>query len=91
VDLLKAAGWYEESKRREFGCEIWSFPTPDYAGSKQVYVGMGVVKYIKSVVFLLDNYMARKNPATNMFLNIVSGILCHLYPAARTIGMAQGP
>ena len=30
-------------------------------------------------------------PTTNMFLNIVSGIQCHLYPAARTIGMAQGP
>ena len=23
VDLLKAVGWYEESKQREFGCEIW--------------------------------------------------------------------
>ena len=42
-----------------------NFPTPDYAGSKKVYVPMGVVKYIKSVVFLLDNYIARKNPTTN--------------------------
>jgi len=63
---------------------------PDYAGSKQVYVAMGVVKSIKSVVFLLDNYVARKNLMTNIFLNIVSGIQRHLYPAACTIGMAQG-
>lgn len=64
---------------------------PDYAGSKQVYVAMGVVRYIKSVVFLLDNYIARKNLMTNMFLNIVSGIQRHIYTAARTICMAQGP
>ena len=44
-----------------------NFPTPDYAGSKKVYVAMGVVEYIKSVVFLLDNYIARKNPTTNFF------------------------
>jgi len=68
-----------------------SFPMPDYAGTKQVYVAMGVVKYFKSAVFLLDNYIARKNLMKNMFLNIVSGIQRHLYPAARTIGMAQGP
>lgn len=68
-----------------------SFPVPDYARSKQVYVAMGVVKYIKSVVFLLENYIARKNLMTNVFLNIVSGIQRHLYPAACTIGVARGP
>ena len=47
--------------------DLPNFPTPDYAGSKKVYVPMGVVKYIKSVVFLLDNYIARKNPTTNFF------------------------
>ena len=54
--------------------DLRSFPMPDYARSKQVYVAMGVVKYIKSVVFLLENYIARKSHMTNMFLNIVSGI-----------------
>ena len=51
---------------------------PDYTGSKQVHVAMGVVKYIKSVIFLLDNYIARKNLMTNVFLNIVSGIQRHI-------------
>jgi len=52
---------------------------------------MGVVKYIKSVVFLLEDYIARKNLRTNMFLNIVSVIQPHFYPAACTIGVARGP
>jgi hypothetical protein len=69
--------------------DLPSFPTPDYAASKQICVPMIVAKYIKSVVFLLDNYIARKNPPTIMFLNIVNVIQCH--PVARTIGMAQGP
>ena len=64
---------------------------PDYARSKQVFVAMGVVKYIKSVDFLLENYIARKSLMTNMFLNIVSGIERYLYPAARKIGVARGP
>lgn len=56
-----------------------SFPVPDYAGSKHVYVAMGVVKYIKPVFLLFDNYIARKNLMTNMFLNIFSGIQRHFY------------
>lgn len=71
--------------------DLRSFPMPDYARSKQVFVAMGVVKYIKSVVFLLENYIARKSLMTNMFLNIVSGIERYLYPAARKIGVARGP
>jgi hypothetical protein len=50
----------------------------------QVYVAMDVVKDIKSVVFL-DNYVTRKNRMTNMFVNMVGGIQCHLHPAARSV------
>jgi hypothetical protein len=52
VDLLIALGWYEAIKQaegiwlRNLEVDLRSFPVPDYAGTKQVYVALGWVKYI---------------------------------------------
>jgi hypothetical protein len=85
VDLLRAVGWYEASKRREFGCEIWRLiyivsQCPIMRRASEVYVAMGVVKDIKSVVFFLDNYITRKNLTTNTPVNIVGIIQRHSSP-----------